>query len=526
MPRFESVLHAALDQAPVGVAIWDRDLRYRVVNAHLAEINGVPPEAHLGRTIPEVLPGLAFVADTLREVLASGEPAVGRRVLGRLPGYEEPRWRLASYFPVRDATGEAVAVAAVIVDVTEQVRVEEAAARARVELERERGLLEQVVTQVPIGIAVTWGPEHRFALINEPARAMIPARGELVGRLVTEVFPELAELVDATYGEAYRTGRPIVQSGLPVPFADQRSFEGFRYYDVTFAPVLLEGRSAGIVVTFVEVTERVRERTELERELAEEHRLTELLQRALLPAALPAAPGLALAARYEPARHRYVVGGDFYDVVPWDGDRWLLVLGDVSGKGPRAASVSAIARAALRAGLLYETGPAALVGALNAVLLRELDGDQFVTLVLAVLAPRAAGGHDVEVVLAGHPPALVVRATGEVVPAGRTGPALGVEADAAWPVDRTLLRPGDALLLYTDGLVEARRPRLVEPDALAATVAAAAVADPEALIDAVYEALVGGTGGGPDDVAMLAARAVPASAAGAARLEDALAAGG
>ncbi len=121
-----ALLPAVAAQAPVGIAVWDLELRYVAVNEHLAQINGVPAAEHVGRRIPEVLPGLAPVEDTLRGVLASGEPAVGRRVLGRLPGYDAPRWRLASYFPVRDAAGAVVAVAAVISDVTDQV-----ASRAR-----------------------------------------------------------------------------------------------------------------------------------------------------------------------------------------------------------------------------------------------------------------------------------------------------------------------------------------------------------------------------------------------------------
>jgi len=510
VPEPAAALLPLVEQAPVGIALWDLDLRYVLVNRHLAQINGLPVEAHLGRRIPEVLPGLAAVEETLRTVLRTGEPAVGRRVLGRLPGYEHPRWRLASYFPVRDEDGGIVGVGAVISDVTDQVRLEETVAQARDARERERAILEQVVAQVPVGIAVSWGPQHHYVLVNDRGRAMIPARGELIGRTPLELYPELGEaVVEETYTRTFRTGETVVREELEVPFAGDEGFEGSRFYDVTFAPVRQGEEVAGVVVTFVEVTERVRERVELQRELDEEHRLTGVLQRALLPPALPAPPGLGLAARYEPARHAYEVGGDFYDVVAWDDERWLLVLGDVSGKGPRAAAVSAVARSALRTALHYEDDLAGLTASLDRVLRRELGGAGYVTLALVALAPAPDGGRSAEVVLAGHPQPLLLDASG-ARPVGVTGPALCALPAPAWPVERLTLGVGDALLLYTDGLVEARRPHHVTPEELAVTAMATGEREPGRLVDALYDALVGGASGGPDDVALLVAHVLPA----------------
>lgn len=193
------ILPAVLEQAPIGVGVWDRELRYLAVNAHLAVVNGVPATDHLGRRVTEVLPGLAVQEEILRGVLESGEPAVGRRVLGCLPGYDEPRWRLASYFPVRGARGDILAIAAVIADVTDQVRLESAAAEARADRERERVILEQVVAQVPVGIVVSWGPEHHYVAMNELGRALLPGRGELIGRTPADVHPEGRSLVDDTW---------------------------------------------------------------------------------------------------------------------------------------------------------------------------------------------------------------------------------------------------------------------------------------------------------------------------------------
>jgi len=125
---------------------------------------------------------------------------------------------------------------------------------------------------------------------------------------------------------------------LPVAYADEDAFDGRRYYDVTFAPILLEDRPEGVLTHYVEVTAQVRERTELRRALASEHAAASGLAHSLLPHRLPDLPGLEIAARHQPAAVEYVVGGDLYDAMAWhDGAALLVLLGAMAE--PRFAEV-------------------------------------------------------------------------------------------------------------------------------------------------------------------------------------------
>lgn len=112
--------------APVGLAFYDRDLRYLKVNDTLGALNGIPPEEHLGRTVAEVaLPALALeIEDSLREVLVTGVPILDREISGATPGMPEERFWLASYYPVRATDGETIGVGTVVTDLTERTRAE------------------------------------------------------------------------------------------------------------------------------------------------------------------------------------------------------------------------------------------------------------------------------------------------------------------------------------------------------------------------------------------------------------------
>jgi PAS domain S-box-containing protein len=199
--------------------------------------------------------------------------------------------------------------------------------------------------------------------------------------------------------------------------------------------------------------------------------VAQTLQASLLPAALPDIPGADVAAEYLAAGEGMEVGGDFYDVFALDDGAWALVIGDVLGKGAEAAAVTALARYTLRAVAGHSPSPAATLTALNDEMLRQSAGRRFVTAVLARLEPQAGGGARLVVACGGHPPPVLLRSGdgGEV--AGVPGTLLGVEA-AVHIEDRELrLEPGDALVLYTDGVTEARRDRPLSPQALADALA-------------------------------------------------------
>ena len=229
------------------------------------------------------------------------------------------------------------------------------------------------------------------------------------------------------------------------------------------------------------------------RALEFEHRTALMLQRSLLPGVLPQPAGLVLAARYQAAQQRVEIGGDFFDAFEV-GDRCFLVIGDVQGHSLEAAVVMAELRYSLRAYAYDDHGPSAVVDRLDRLLDRSGAGLIATICLLVVPADRRT----VEVVCAGHPPPLQVRA-GAARHLDAPGPLLGAVI-GAHPAVSYDLEPGDRLVLFTDGLVERRHePIDANIEKLAAQAAAAMGSSPEELADA----LIATWGESDDDVALL-----------------------
>ena len=177
------------------------------------------------------------------------------------------------------------------------------------------------------------------------------------------------------------------------------------------------------------------------------------LQRGLIPPPLPHIPGWSTAALYRPAGAENEVGGDFYDAFPI-ADGWMVVLGDVTGRGARAASITAQARYTLRTAGVLSSDPVTALETLNrALLVRE---DAALCSVVA-LALRKDPRLPVEMAVAGHPPPLLI--DGEAVSeAASVGPVLGAFPDTSWVIEQVLLAPGQQLVVVTDGIIEAAGP--------------------------------------------------------------------
>ena len=255
---------------------------------------------------------------------------------------------------------------------------------------------------------------------------------------------------DTRYEAEYRITRPDGQERLIQAVGEIRRSES--------------GQPVGILGIGLDVTEQRRIADEAARareRLAREQATVETLQDSMVPRRLPAIPGVELAARYRPVG---AVGGDFYDVFQAGEGGWHLLIGDVTGKGPDAAALSALARYTVRADAQRDPDPARLLELLNKALVRE--GANYCTAACAALDLRD-GASVLEVASAGHPPPVLIRrGSAELL----TGPSLllGYVEDTTYERRREALEPGDSIVFYTDGVTDAQAPsRQLEPEDIA-----------------------------------------------------------
>ena len=233
--------------------------------------------------------------------------------------------------------------------------------------------------------------------------------------------------------------------------------------------------------------------------------LARTLQESLLPPEIPRLPGLEVSARYRPAGEGSEVLGDFYDVFHASRTSLGIVLGDVAGKGVEAAKITALAHYTIRAAASHTRDPAAILNQLNTALLTQNpDSERFLT-VAYLDVHESRRGRTVTVCSAGHTPVLL-RRDHTVTTVGAHGLILGVFPDPELSTTQLRLRPGDTLLLYTDGVTEARRGHdQFGDDRLRALLATTDATTADALTAAVEAAVLAHTGGPPqDDIAILA----------------------
>jgi phosphoserine phosphatase RsbU/P len=203
-------------------------------------------------------------------------------------------------------------------------------------------------------------------------------------------------------------------------------------------------------------TELVKARQRAEESEVRARLLARTLQDSLLPPALPRVSGLDLGAVYRPAGRGDEVGGDFYDVFSTAPGEWMVVIGDVVGKGVTAATLTSLVRHTVRAVAMSVRHPRTVLAALNDALL-EQHAERVCTVALARIRLAAGDPARVTICLGGHPCPLAVRRRGDPVPVGRFGTILGALPAPTLHEATVTLDPGDALLLYTDGVVEGRR---------------------------------------------------------------------
>jgi anti-anti-sigma factor len=314
----------------------------------------------------------------------------------------------------------------------------------------------RIFENVPVMLIGLEGPEHRFIAVNAAYRAFSPV-GTPVGLPAREVFPELeSQQIYEMLDRVFKTGE--AQSG--VEWRLQADFDGSgvqeRFFDFLVTPRhTADGSIEGVQLVVDEVTARVRARVAAEariEELSERYRNVRdsaiIMQQALLAPSVPVVPGVDIAAEYVVAAEDTAAGGDWFDAIALE-DRLVLIVGDVVGHGVEAATAMSQLRTALRMQVLAGQS---VVEALEAVnrFHEYVPGSKSATLCVGSL--NSATG-EFQYCTAGHPPPLLVTADASsryLEPSG-AGP-LG--SGAGFPVRTEVLQVDDAILLYTDGLIE------------------------------------------------------------------------
>ncbi|MFF7355239.1 MULTISPECIES: ATP-binding SpoIIE family protein phosphatase [Streptomyces] len=350
--------------------------------------------------------------------------------------------------------------------------------------------VRDVLDRVPALVALVHGPDHRIAYVNDAYTAAFGVRE--TGEPAREALPELAALGLLPLLDQ------VLRSGKPRTLKSRKAVDG-RSYTFTCTPVAEDGdRDAGVLVFATDVTDHAEAAERLRASERRQRETAVTLQRSLLPQELEQPDDLRIAATYQPGGTEAAVGGDWYDVITLGGGRTALVIGDVMGRGVRAAAVMGQLRTAVRAYARLDLPPHEVLQLLDG-LATEIDANQIATCVYAVHDPNEGR---LVYASAGHLPILVRDENGTVSRADEpTGPPLGT---GGWihSSGSIALGPGATAVLYTDGLVERRDEDLDEGIAALERALAGATGTPQVVCDRLVRS-AGVTADHDDDVAVL-----------------------
>ena len=353
--------------------------------------------------------------------------------------------------------------------------------------------VHDLLGQVPALAAVVHGADHRVAYVNDAYAAVFGPRAP--GGPAREVLPELAELgLLPLMDQVLRSGKPRTVKSRRVP-GPTGTRDGF--YTFTCTPITADGEG-GVLIFAADVTDQVEAAERLRASERRQRAAAVTLQRSLLPQELEQPDDLRVAATYQPGGTDAAVGGDWYDVITLGAGRTALVIGDVMGRGVRAAAVMGQLRTAVRAYARLDLPPHEVLQLLDG-LAAEIDSSQIATCLYAVHDPNEGVLHYAS---AGHLPILVRDTDGTVQRAAEaTGPPLGT---GGWVHNSASLTlgPGASAVLYTDGLVERRETDIDEGVATLERAFSGAAGPPDTVCDRLLQAL-GITAEHDDDVAVL-----------------------
>lgn len=549
--RNRQTLEAVISSSPMGVVVTDLRGRLSLANHAAAAIVGIDLEPLLGqpmRTLLDERVKWRFVnpeefadrvradfGDATREATLDAETVDGRAIgISSSPVRDSAGGVLGRVLILHDVTAARAALADARTLAAERAALlerEERRAEQEVGLTRAAHMMASAVTPLDIGERLL---EHAHRLVprcEKSAMLALDRRGRIVPVVTRGFSDDSVRAMDFVSGEGVVgrtvvTKRPFICSDAE---ADARVStrltgpEGIRSF--IHVPIVVGERAYGLLSVNSSAPRAFGERelrvvTELARHAAaaiqhalrfeQERHIAQTLQQALIAERLPEVEGLELAALYEPAAGSQV-GGDFYSAWPLPDGRLALLIGDVSGKGVEAAGVTAMVRYMAEALSQHCTDPAELVSQLNDLLCHRMADGSLVTLTLLVVDTTR---DELTWCDAGHPPPIILSPDGGYRRLDDPDPPCGVFRGQRYREGVEPFHPGDVLVVYTDGLIEARRRgREFGEDALRDVLVAGVRNAPEELTRGAYAAVRAWCGGRlGDDVAIAVLRRTPVPA--------------
>ncbi|MDQ1402438.1 MAG: hypothetical protein QOG03_754, partial [Actinomycetota bacterium] len=559
-------LRLALDAGHMGTWEWDIVNDKLVWSATLERIYGFEEgtfpgtyEAYRSRLTPEDAD--AASASIQRALDTGGDHRTEHSVTwpdGSL------HWVQGAGRVIRDNTGAAIGMIGISADITaektandERERLLEAEQRARAEAEATRDQLE-FLSEASAILGSSLNYQHTLSRVAQlvvprladwcavevvegdtPTQISVahadPAKVEMA-RELREKYPPVVD-VDNPTGAALvlRTGQPDIFTDIPQELIEAAAVDeehlrlllDLQLTSSMIVPLIARGRILG-TITFIgaesgkryteddlplamDLARRAAVAIDNARLYRERSDVALTLQQSLLPPALPDIPGIEIVARYRPLTEGAEIGGDFYDLFETPEGAWAVVIGDACGKGTQVASLTGLARHTLRAAVFRESEPSRVLSLVNDAMIGQIPDGRFCTITYVRLEPTATGAR-LRVACGGHPAPVILRANGQVEVVLSTGTLVGMIADPEFTDASVELGVGDYVILYTDGIIEARDSTglVFGDERLIELIASCAGMYPDGLADVIQAAAVDFQQGRlRDDLAVLVLRVKP-----------------
>jgi PAS domain S-box-containing protein len=453
--RFRSVLDNSLDCI---YCLNLQTLRYEYVSPAVESITGYSPDHFTGRNYDGAMTmvhsdDIQTLQEAIERLEATGQTLTEYRQRTKDGDY---RWLSNHMRMIRDSDGRPLYREGSIRDITEHKEAEEALARTHAEAERRVAEMESFIANMTEGV-VLHDAQGKMVFCNQASREILETdlQTSIESRVEqfavhhldgTPMWPEETASARALKGETVRELRYKITS----PSGSEKVIS------VNSSPVqTAEGTILGATTVFLDVTDKAefeRNRQEL---FEREHRIAEVLQQATLPPDMPREiMGYRLAVRYRPALNEAEIGGDFYDCFELKEGKFAIIIGDVVGKGLKAAIQVAEARHSIRSYAYLDSRPSWVLSLSNNALCRDAeDMSRMLTVFFAVVDPAS---NTMTYSVAGHDPPILCRSSGVCLELESHGMPMGIMPNIEYGQSSVDLAPEEILVMITDGITEAR----------------------------------------------------------------------